>query len=278
MCSKPIPRKLYKYRRFDVFCLRLLTHAKVMYSDPRLFNDPLDCDPTIEVDLDMMDLERLCYRMMRRTQPQNPARSEIGNYRYLSSGYGDFKTQPHAEDTLKCMLAQRIKDELTKEFGTFGVFLLSNRWGSVLMWGHYADHHRGVCIEFDTADVGTAQFRPVNYRGARRIRASDLLKWKRDGSAEAKRQVFDTFFLAKADPWRYEKEWRDIRTESGVKEASLRVTAVYFGIQCDASVVQSIVKFLDVIRTLRFTAWHRLTIVSGSGAIISTATRLGRVN
>jgi len=49
MSPRSIPPKLYKYRRFDVFCLRLLTQAEVSYSDPRTFNDPLDCDPTIEV-------------------------------------------------------------------------------------------------------------------------------------------------------------------------------------------------------------------------------------
>ena len=74
MSLTSIPRKLYKYRRFDVFCLRLLTNAEIMYSDPRSFNDPLDCDPTIEVDLDRVEMEHLCYRMMLRNH--SPARSK----------------------------------------------------------------------------------------------------------------------------------------------------------------------------------------------------------
>lgn len=245
MLTNPVPRKLYKYRSFDVFCLRLLTHAEVIYSDPRLFNDPLDCDPTIEVDLTRGAMEHLCYRMLLRTQSEEQAKSEINNYRHLSTEYVDFKKEPVAEKYLKRMLAQRIKDELTQEFGSRGVFSLSERWDSVLMWSHYADHHRGVCIEFDTTEIGHPTLRPVSYRAPRRIRASDLLKWKRDNSAEAEQHVFDTYFLAKAGPWRYEKEWREIEAESGVKEASFRVTAIHFGIHCDTSVIQSVVKLLD---------------------------------
>jgi hypothetical protein len=49
MSHRSTPRKFYKYRRFDVFGLRLLTHAEVSYSDPRTFKDLLDCHPTSEV-------------------------------------------------------------------------------------------------------------------------------------------------------------------------------------------------------------------------------------
>jgi hypothetical protein len=245
MLSKPIPSKLYKYRRFDVFCLRALTHAEVVYSDPRSFNDPLDCHPTIEVDLDRGAMEHLCCRMMLRTQSVEKAKAEIDHYRYLSSEHGDFREQPAVEDYLKRILAQRIQDELRQEFGSQGVLSLSERWNSVLMWSHYADDHRGVCIEFDTTDIGHSNLKPVNYRASRRIRASELLKWKRDKSVEAERHVFDTYFFAKAGPWRHEKEWRAIEVKNGPREASFRVTAIYFGLQCDAAVIQSVVKLLD---------------------------------
>jgi len=104
MFSRHVPRKLYKCRTFNVFCLRLLTHAEVRYSDLRSFNDLLDCDPTFEVDIDRSALEHLCYAFLRRTQSEDKAKAEINNYRYLSSEYGDFKTGPEVEDYLKRML------------------------------------------------------------------------------------------------------------------------------------------------------------------------------
>ena len=176
MSPRPIPHKLYKYRPFEVFCLRLLTHAKVIYSNTRTFNDPLDCNPTIEVDIGRNALEHLCYAFLRRTQLEDQAKAEINNYRYLSREYGDFKTESHVEDYLKRMLAQRIKDELDNELGSKGVLSLSEQWNSVLMWSHYADNHRGMCIEFDTTELPHPNLRAVEYRAPRRVRASDLFE------------------------------------------------------------------------------------------------------
>jgi hypothetical protein len=239
------PPKLYKYRRFDVYCLRMLTHAEVMFSDPRSFNDPLDCDPTIEVDLDRSDLEHLCYKMLRRTKSADDAKAEINNFRYLSSEYGNFRTNPDAEDYLKRLLTREIQEELQKEFGSRGVLSLSERWDSVLMWSHYGDQHRGLCIELDTTEVAHPMLKPVNYRAPRRLKASDILEWKRNGSADGERRVFETYFLAKAGPWRYEKEWREIRDVSGPQTARFRVTGIYFGMQCDPAIIHSVTKLLD---------------------------------
>lgn len=243
--SRSVPKKLYKYRPFSVFCLRLLTHGEVSYSDPRSFNDPLDCDPTLEVDIGRSAMEHLCYAFFRRTQTEDEATAKINNLRYVSSEYGDFRTNPEAEDYLKRLLAREIKDELDQELGARGVLSLSEHWDSALMWSHYADNHRGVCIEFDTTELPHPHLLPVNYRAARRIKASELLQWKRRGSAEAERRVREAYYFAKAGPWRYEKEWRDIDDTSGVKHSNFSVTAIHFGLQCDPSVVQTVVKLLD---------------------------------
>ena len=245
MTPRSSPKKLYKYRPFNVFCLRLLTHGEISYSDPRLFNDPLDCDPTLEVDIDRSAMEHLCYAILRRTQTEGNAKAEINNYRYLSTEYGDFRTDSKVDDDLRRMLAQRIMNELNQEFGLRGVLSLSERWDSVLMWSHYADNHRGVCIEFDTSELPHPHLQPVNYRAPRRIKASDLHQWKRRGSAEAEQRVRETYYLAKAGPWRYEREWREIEDASGVKESNFSVTAIHFGLQCDSSVMQTVVKLLD---------------------------------
>lgn len=245
MSPRSLPRKLYKYRSFDVFCLRLLTHAEVSYCNPRTFNDPLDCDPAIEVDIDRSALEHLCYAFLRRTQTESHAKAAINNYRCLSSKYGDFKTEPRVEDHLNRMLAQRVKEELDYELGLRGVLSLSERWNSVLMWSHYADNHRGMCIEFDTTELPHPNLKAVEYRASRRVRASDLFEWKRRHSADAEQRVRNTYFFAKAGPWRYEREWREVEEESGVKESGLRVTAIHFGLRCDAAVIQSVVKLLD---------------------------------
>ena len=84
-------------------------------------------------------LERLLYRMLLRRQTEEEARERIGYLRYMSSEYGDYKTDTSVENYLMRMLASDIKIELDKELGDEGVLSLSATWQSGLMWSHYAD-------------------------------------------------------------------------------------------------------------------------------------------
>jgi hypothetical protein len=174
------------------------------------------------------------------------AKREVIYCRYQSSEHGDFEKDPDVEDYLRRMLAHRIKDELDRELGSSGVFSLSARWDSVLMWSHYADYHRGLCIEFDTTELPHPGLQPVNYRADRSIRASDLLAWKDQSCADAKERILHTYFYSKATPWCYEKEWRDLSGTNGIVSLAFRVTAIYFGLRCDRAVIHSVAKLLSL--------------------------------
>lgn len=240
-----MPNKLYKYRRFDVRTLRSLTEAEVHYASPRTFNDPMDCDPTIEVDVNRETLEKLYYRMLLRRLNKDEAAQEIGHLRYMSTEYGDFRTNKDVEAHLVRVLASRVKDELDDEFGKTGVLSLSATWSSALMWSHYADEHRGICIEYDTTDQEHPRLGAVNYRAPRAISTKDLIRWKVRDDEAARARVLETYFHAKSGEWRYEKEWRDLSDVSGVTEVPFRTTAIHFGLRCDPSVVTSLVRLLN---------------------------------
>src|SRR5688572_5972700 len=142
-----IPRRLYKYRRFDAMALRLLSQGEVYYSDPRQFNDPMDCDPSIEIDVELDTLEKVCYQFLLGSQSKEQAIKRMNHHRYMSTECGDFRKDQEAHDRLKWDLAVEIKRLLEAEMARIGVFCLAGKWDSVLMWSHYADEHRGVCIE-----------------------------------------------------------------------------------------------------------------------------------
>lgn len=212
----------------------------------------MDCDPSIEVDLDRVALERLCYKLLRRTRTKEEAVAFIENLRYLSSEHGDYKTDSSVEQYLVRLLAQDIKDLLDKEVGAKGVLSLSATWSSPLMWSHYGDQHRGICIEYDTTEVPHPNLGPVNYQSPRSVKASDLSRWKFDNSAEAGRRIYNTYFFAKSPQWKYEREWRDVSETSGVAPTSFRVTAIYFGLRCDIAVISTIVRLLSSEQQIGF--------------------------
>jgi Protein of unknown function (DUF2971) len=72
---------------------------------------------------------------------------------------------------------------------------------SLLLWSHYADQHKGICIEYDFPEFNVirAFIQPTNYR-----------------QEVHKIQVFEEFnamqaiasSLIKSNDWSYEKEWR----------------------------------------------------------------------
>lgn len=239
-----MPAKLYKYRGFSVRCLREITEAEIFYAKPNSFNDPMDCDPTIEVDIGRASLEKLLFKILTQTRGRDKALEQIGYLRYMSSEYGDYRIDPKVDDYLKRMLASDIKNELDSELGNAGVLSFSATWRSALMWSHYADEHRGICIEYDTTDQAHPRLGVVSYKAPRAIRTSDLWLWKIRDDVEAKDRVIQTYFYAKSSEWRYEREWRDVADKSGPMSVPYRMTGIHFGMRCDSAVITSVVKLL----------------------------------
>lgn len=239
-----MPAKLYKYRPFSVRALRALTEAEIYYAKPNSFNDPLDCDPTIEVDIGRASLEKLLFKMRSRRYERDEAAERIGYLRYMSTEYGDYRSEPKVEAYLSRMLATEIKDELDDELGNAGVVSLSETWKSALMWSHYADEHRGICIEYDTTEQAQPRLAPVNYKAPRAVSTTDLWAWKMRDDPAAREQVMQTYYYAKSAEWKYEREWRDVREKSGSASVPYRMTAVHFGMRCDVSVITTVVKLL----------------------------------
>jgi hypothetical protein len=246
-----MPTKLYKYRAFSVLCLRAITEAEIFYARPNSFNDPMDCDPTIEVDMSLASLEKLLFKLLSRTRDRKAATARINALRALAEELPDDPLSPETEDYTRRLLASEIRSELDGELGNAGVLSLSATWRSALMWSHYADEHRGICIEYDTSDQQHPRLAPVSYRSPRAIRTSDIWLWKVRDDNEAKLRVMKTYFFAKSPEWKYEREWRDVADASGPVSVPYRMTGIHFGMRCDSSVITSIVKLLADRRNIR---------------------------
>jgi Protein of unknown function (DUF2971) len=251
------PKRLYKYRAFNVNTLRLLSEAEVYYADPMSFNDPLDSKPSIQIDTDRVTLEKLLYQMLVNSVNKEHALKNIDNHRYMSSQYGDYKTDSKTEDYYKRLLADNVKELLYEELGKRGVLSLAVRWDCPLMWSHYADEHRGLCIEYDmTAYLGQS-LHPVDYHMPRSIRISELYDWKIKASISAEQAIKKIFYFAKAPQWRYEREWREIVGSIGANPAPVRVSSIHFGLRCDSSVITALVKLhTSSSQRIKFYAIH----------------------
>lgn len=106
---------------------------------------------------------------------------------------------------------------------------------SLLMWSHYADKHKGVCLKLKFLPERLPEgcfFKKVRY--ATHYPEIDVLKTE-------ERSEVETFFLTKSVDWLYEKEWRLI-APSHMKEnngfdgqilSPFDVAGIYFGVFCE---------------------------------------------
>ncbi|MDR3426082.1 DUF2971 domain-containing protein [Silvimonas sp.] len=243
-----LPTKLYKYCPFNVFSLRAINEAEIFHASPTQFNDPLDSNPTLDLDISTDDAVRLLSRMLEMSgETSDRIERQINTLRYNATEPSeDEPNTPEGEElNLRLLLEMYILRTLRREMAAHGVFSLSETYSSVLMWSHYGDHHRGLCLEYDTSLMAVPSLGPIDYKAPRAVSAYQLLRWKIEGNADAKEQVRQNYFHAKSDEWAYEQEWRDISDKVGVNTLNFRLSAIHFGLRTDFTVKQAIVKMLS---------------------------------
>lgn len=83
-----------------------------------------------------------------------------------------------------------------------GLICMSQDWQHPLLWSHYADKHRGLCLGFDVSlDIN---FKPVEYTYER----PTLRKIGKTSLSDVNEDDLVRFILIKFDAWKYESEWR----------------------------------------------------------------------
>jgi hypothetical protein len=87
-----------------------------------------------------------------------------------------------------------------------GVMCLSEVHDDILMWAHYGDSHRGVCLVFNPTDAFFATAQPVHYRLAR----PDV-----NPLIHSQEEMLDSAMFTKSDHWAYEREWRILQYKNG---------------------------------------------------------------
>lgn len=245
------PAKLYKYCPLSIWALRAISEAEVHHTSPSQFNDPLDCNPTLEVDVSNYELTRLLRRMLAQEFSETEVDEEIARIRYMADAPGEDGEVGDREEALRWGLAQRVMALVKREFGAKGVLPLSATWAEPLMWSHYADQHKGICIEYDISQWPVENLKPVNYNAPRAVRAHDLHRWKIDGDAQALERINSTYFYAKAPEWSYEKEWRDVNDRAGINVLPFEISAIHLGLRTDFVWHRVIVKLLNQDRDIK---------------------------
>ena len=259
-----LPKRLYKYREFSNRTLDMIVSDQVYFADPSTFNDPLDSRPSIEVDVEGDELEQLLRRyVIRRINAEMTAAAKSIKYRgprtikhierhsrrqadrlvkeieYRSTN-PDYDPEKHR----LFLLAYFLEEELLRQYDK-GIVSLAERSRCPLMWSHYGDQHRGVCVGYSVPVRVVNDVHKVKYRGhGGRVVQTGKLAAMLDGSEMARRQVDEAVLLRKAGSWHYEREWRLIGLR-GLKNSPLEMEEIIFGMRCQGSTKYAVMKALE---------------------------------
>lgn len=236
---------LYKYVSLadeeQVERARQIVLGNVIYfSSPVQFNDPQESHFNVSFDGPLDSLQAHYRKIVERERPEWLSEEVIACADKMSR---DQRLRLEME-----VIARRsIRNEIRSKYAMLCLCAVND---GGLMWSHYADGHRGICIEFDIdADVEwRRRTRKVEYGGAipefNWFNSSDNEKWA-------------ATLLTKNQDWSYEAEWRVIDIENGRGRRKL-----------ESGMVKSVILGAEIspVRERMVRAWVESTGVRLKGA------------
>lgn len=216
------PAHFYRYRSLRdkdaEYVERTICHSELYFPKPSSFNDPFDCRPSFSFEASIEEITSYKQRLIKKDHPNlNREQRRKG----AGSELRDWERNARNPEILK-RFRELHTERITEQIG---VLCLSEVKDDILMWSHYGDSHRGVCLEFDGHFKFFANAQEVKYPSIRpRI----------NPFRQTPDQMMEIALLTKAEHWTYEQEWRLIQYTKGpgvYAFPSAALTAVIVGAQ-----------------------------------------------
>lgn len=276
--------KIYKYTSLKS-SIKILESNAVALNNPQNYNDPFDS----VIDFDDADIEKSIsivveyYLIQEFLKILNNKDIKVGFFTKLIMKWDKFginlnlklskknkyyESIPGAQALTRWIVRYAAKkgensfDELKEKFtneiiqkvkevrNNALISCFSKRYDSILMWSHYGDKHKGICVEFDRPDK---DFLDVKYSKkrckfdledtTRRVLGYMLSNEEVDVNDKGLIRCISKPFIVKSFDWQYEEEVRCILSPnsegvSTLEELSLykmptNISKIYIGFKVD---------------------------------------------
>lgn len=246
-----LPSSIFKYRSVTDSSLKNLEDGTVWLADPKSLNDPYDCAHTI-------DINKMSQGLWRRMPPQLAAQLPADRFApdvisQLSScadpeGFlvdtllsdEPVEKRKQVKEAMREVL-RTLHEDMVREYSeglksAFKLCSFSERLDSTLMWSHYANYHKGFCIEYDVRAFPPSDYRsrflyPVIYTDQLYDATPHFMKGVEADSFN--NLHLNLAGLYKVTDWSYEREWRLLFANGVLKEPRAysmgKPKAVYLG-------------------------------------------------
>jgi len=191
---------LFKYMPLNLFSLQTIVNNTLYFNSPNLLNDPLDCQFEIQI----TNLEFFSKKIVDFIKSKRPLLNQKLNY--LSRNV----LLSHNQELQKEFLNEFFKFDFIENHGicSFSQTVYDN-----LLWSHYGDKAKGICIVFKKDELiksideslkdsyYTFNHDFVRYKGVKKL--TFKLKNNNNGFSYTNKH-----FYSKTKHWSYEKEYR----------------------------------------------------------------------
>lgn len=227
--------RLYKYRNINENTMKILTKGELYFSSPSDFNDPFEC----QIPINLKITEKELSKVLKKGKNNFIKKEKLMNV--LNVQFNGNKSE-----YVKYLNKNEIKiqKDLEERKNYFKIYCLSKSYDKILMWSHYADSHKGICIGFNFYKIYNKQtYMLIN----KTINDIDTIleiikvKYSKNKLKKVRRINFNDNNLkkgltTKASFWNYEEEYRIILGEHSLFYISPEIIKeLIFGLQTSDS-------------------------------------------
>lgn len=212
---------LFKFRPIDARLFDSLDRSELYFARPAQLNDPFDCQ---------VDVAKALENAAARADPK--ARLNLEKLRVMDDFFQQLQTDLKAT----------------------GICSFSLKLNNPLMWAHYADNHRGVCLLYKFAagffyTKAIVGIGPIEY-GVDPL-VDWFLSWGRDPQSYMEWERFRDDLLVKmltikGPAWAHEEEARIVRKPDGAQSVDREsLIQICFGLQTPQPDADAVRKLVD---------------------------------
>ena len=205
------PSSFFKYRSLSDNTLNSLEENSLWLAQISTLNDPFECSLQFDHDKCIRHFygSQRFQHNFNKLEDKKLTPEEINRLTKGKDPYAEYllickSRDTHIRDTAEDFLNKilhRVGEIIDESNDNIRVSCFSEFNDSLLMWPHYADQHKGICMEYDLLDDDSFRpyLHPIGYSD--RVFKLELLEdftiLKKVGSS-----------LIKSKEWEYEGEWR----------------------------------------------------------------------
>ena len=208
----------------------IITKSELYFANPLSFNDPFDCRPVFQIKAENTEIKRYYDGVLKRQAAHLNREARRAEAKRVAVDKDRKLTNPQNLEEFKRSYDSTVTARV-------GMLCLSEVPDDPLMWSHYADSHRGICLAFDWRDPFFAAAQQVRY--AKQRPAINPVFHDNE-------TMLEHALLTKSDHWSYEREWRIVhyRRGSGAYAYPVKaLKAIVVGHQATPATRQQIAKW-----------------------------------